>query len=94
MGVLLILASCGTTLLHRAIWTAARHGPAQAAEMGLALATFVLASIGVLLAFHGAKLLADGTSRYPRGAPPIADTSAVGGEQAPIARVASRDGGR
>lgn len=55
VGVLLILASCGTTLVHRAIWTAARHGPAQAAEMGLALTSFVLASLGMLLILHGAK---------------------------------------
>lgn len=68
IGVLLILASCGTTLVHRAIWTAARHGPAQAAEMGMALTSFVLASLGMLLIIHGAKLSAGGgAGAKPRG---------------------------
>ncbi|NLS27108.1 hypothetical protein S2M10_21010 [Sphingomonas sp. S2M10] len=58
VGVLMILAACGTTLVHRAIWTMARHGPAQAAEMGLALTSFVLASLGMLLLLHGDKLCA------------------------------------
>jgi hypothetical protein len=57
-GLVLLLASGGTTLVHRSIWEAARHGPAQVAEFGIGLATFMLASVGVLLVIHGGKLFA------------------------------------
>ncbi len=43
-------------MVHRSVYEAARHGPAQAAEFGLALLTFILASTGMLLLVHGAKL--------------------------------------
>lgn len=48
--------SGGTTLLHRSIYLAARHGPAQVLELALGLTSFILASIGVLLLIHGARL--------------------------------------
>ncbi len=54
LGVVLLLASGGTTLLHRAIYAAAR--PAQALELAIGLTTFVLASVGMLLLIHGAAL--------------------------------------
>jgi hypothetical protein len=70
-GVLLLLASGGTTLVHRSIWEAARHGPAQAVEFGIALMTFTLASIGMLLVINGGRLFAqskpDRGSRDRRG---------------------------
>ena len=66
IGLLLLLASGGTTLVHRSIWEGAKHGPAQAAEFGIALATFMLASIGMLLVIHGGKLFA--RTKLDRGA--------------------------
>ncbi|TXC70748.1 hypothetical protein FSB78_07205 [Sphingomonas ginsenosidivorax] len=54
-GVALLLASGGTTLLHRAIYAAAR--PAQALELAIGLTTFLLASVGILLLIHGPALL-------------------------------------
>ncbi|MEG8038676.1 hypothetical protein QP166_04675 [Sphingomonas sp. LR60] len=43
-------------MVHRGVYEAARHGPAQISEFGLGLLTFVLASTGILLLIHGAKL--------------------------------------
>ncbi len=57
LGLVLLAGSGGSTLLHRAVFAAARHGPAQAAEFGLALLTFTLASTGMLLLVHGAALV-------------------------------------
>lgn len=48
--------SGGSTLVHQSVYEAARHGPAQTAEFGLALLTFIFASTGMLLLVHGAKL--------------------------------------
>ncbi|WP_298089561.1 hypothetical protein [uncultured Sphingomonas sp.] len=45
------------------MYEAARHGPAQAAEFGLALLTFILASTGMLLLVHGTKLFKPAPSR-------------------------------
>ncbi len=56
LGVVLLGCSGESTLVHRSVSEAARHGPAQAAEFGLALLTFILASTGMLLLVHGAKL--------------------------------------
>lgn len=56
LGVVLLGCSGGSTLVHRSVYEAARHGPAQAVEFGLALLTFILASTGILLLIHGAKL--------------------------------------
>ena len=55
-GVLLLLGSLGSTLAHREVWEAARHGSAQPAEFALGLLTFCLASTGLLLLLHGKKL--------------------------------------
>lgn len=55
-GAFLLAGSCGTTLIHREIWTAAHHGPARTIEFEIGLLTFVLASAGVLLLIHGRKL--------------------------------------
>lgn len=56
LGVLLLAGSCGSSLIHRSVYEAARHGSARAIEFGLGLLTFVLASAGLLLVFHGARL--------------------------------------
>lgn len=53
---MLLVCSGASTLVHRSVYEAARHGPAQAAEVGLALLTFILASTGILLLIHGAAL--------------------------------------
>ena len=58
LGLLLLFASGGTTLIHRSVYMAARHGPATAAELAASLATFMLASAGMLLLIHGARLFA------------------------------------
>lgn len=55
-GLALLTVSGGTTLLHRAMIEAAGPGPAQAAEFAVGLLTFVLASTGILLLIHGAKV--------------------------------------
>jgi hypothetical protein len=54
----LLAASCGSTAIHRSVYEAARHGPAQAVEFALALLTFLLASTGILLLIQGASLFA------------------------------------
>lgn len=56
IGLALLAASGASTLAHRFVYEAARHGPAQTAEFGLGLLTFILASAGVLLLAHGGKL--------------------------------------
>lgn len=63
LGVVLLGCSGGSTLVHRSVYEAARHGPAQTAEFGLALLTFILASTGMLLMVHGAKLFKPAPSR-------------------------------
>lgn len=62
VGALLLLAASGSTLLHRHIYEAARHGPPRLEEFAVGLLTFVLASTGVLLLLHGAKLLRPATA--------------------------------
>lgn len=64
IGIVLLAASGGTTLAHRAVYRTAIHGPAQAAELVFALSTFMLASMGMLMLITGAKLFA-----APRAAP-------------------------
>jgi hypothetical protein len=56
VGVLLLAASGISTLVHRAVYQATRQGPPQLAELGLGLLTFMLASAGILLVIHGARL--------------------------------------
>ena len=56
-------------MVHRCVYEAARHGPAQAAEFGLALLTFILASTGMLLLVYGAKLFIPAPDRLRRGEP-------------------------
>jgi hypothetical protein len=69
-GVLLLAASGGTTLLHRSTYQAAAQGSAQVAEMGIGLLTFLLASAGVLMLIHGAKLFEGKLGSGGRGATP------------------------
>ncbi|WP_294213690.1 hypothetical protein [uncultured Sphingomonas sp.] len=69
LGVALLGCSGGSTLVHRGVYEAARHGPAQAAEFGLALLTFILASTGMLLLVYGAKLFIPAPDRLRRGEP-------------------------
>ncbi|WP_342659293.1 hypothetical protein NPJ82_17805 (plasmid) [Sphingomonas sp. NY01] len=63
LGVVLLVCSGGSTLVHRSVYKAARHGPAQVAEFGLGLLTFILASTGLLLLIHGAKLFKSAPDR-------------------------------
>ncbi len=56
LGIGLLACSGASTLVHRSVYEATQHGPAQVAEFGLALLTFILASTGILLLIHGAKL--------------------------------------
>lgn len=57
-GVGFIVASLGTTWVHREIFAAARHSPARFGELAVGLLTFTLASVGILLLIHGARLFA------------------------------------
>lgn len=57
-GCGLIVASLLTTWVHRELFAAARHGPARFGELAVGLLTFSLASVGVLLLIHGARLFA------------------------------------
>jgi len=79
----LLGCSVGSTLLHRSAYEAARHGPAQVAEFGLALLTFILASTGILLLIHGAKLFKPAPERL-RGEDLRARTAFRSGLEAPI----------
>jgi hypothetical protein len=65
LGVVLLGCFGGSTLVHRNVYEAARHGPAQAAEFGLALLTFILASTGMLLLVYGARLFKPAPDRLP-----------------------------
>lgn len=56
IGLSLLIASGGSTLIHRKIYEAARDGPAQVAELAIGLLTFCLASAGILLVIHGSRL--------------------------------------
>jgi hypothetical protein len=56
LGLVLLAGSCLSTLAHRVVYESARQGPAQAAEFGLGLLTFMLASTGILLLIHGDRL--------------------------------------
>jgi hypothetical protein len=56
VGLALLAASGGTTLVHRTIYEAARHDAARLAELAIGLLTFLLASAGMLMLIHGARL--------------------------------------
>jgi hypothetical protein len=66
LGVVLLACSAGSTLVHRGVYEAARHGPSQVAEFGLGLLTFILASTGILLLIHGARLFKPVEERVDR----------------------------
>jgi hypothetical protein len=57
LGVLLLAAATGTSLLHRAVYEMVATGPAHPAEFALGLVSFLLATGGILLLVHGGKLL-------------------------------------
>lgn len=57
-GLALIAAAFVTTHVHHGIYDAARRGPPTLAEYAITLATMLLASTGILLVIHGAKLFA------------------------------------
>ncbi|SOB88151.1 hypothetical protein SAMN06297144_3295 [Sphingomonas guangdongensis] len=61
-GMIMLAASCGSTLAHKRVFDAPPHGPAQLAEFALAMLTFTLAATGILLLIHGAALLARRTA--------------------------------
>ncbi len=63
VGLTLLVASGGSTLVHRQIYEAARHGPAHPLEFAFGLLTFMLASTGILLLFHGSRRAGYRTSR-------------------------------
>ena len=60
LGVILLVAATGTSLLHRAVYDVVRTGPAHPAEFALGLLCFLLATCGILLLVHGKKLLEPG----------------------------------
>jgi hypothetical protein len=65
---MLLAASGGTTLLHRAIYEAARHDAPRLAEVAIGLLTFLLATAGMLMLIHGARLF-EGKSGGPAAGP-------------------------
>lgn len=77
-GLAFLVASAGSTAIHRAIYEAAKRGPAQLGELALGLSSFILASIGILLLVHGGRLFAARTpahqARTPRAGRRTADT--------------------
>ena len=80
VGAMLVAASVASTLAHRSVYEAAYRGPAQLAEYALGLATFMLASTGILLLVHGGRLLerarvSDGSAK-PRPADVAAEMMA------------------
>jgi hypothetical protein len=56
VGLALLAASGGTTLVHRAIYEGARHDAPRLAEVAIGLLTFLLASAGMLMLIQGARL--------------------------------------
>ena len=58
-GVVALAAAWLSSLAHRTVLDASRAGPATALETLLGLATFILASLGVLLLIHGRRLFHD-----------------------------------
>lgn len=68
LGVLLIVAATGTSLLHRAVYETVATGPAHPAEFALGLASFLLATFGILLLVHGRKLLEPAPQARPQSA--------------------------
>ena len=70
-GLGLLLASGGSTLVHRSVYEAAKAGPARAGELVLGLTTIMLASTGILLLIHGSRLLAGRRSRGSSRPPAI-----------------------
>ncbi|MEI5688810.1 hypothetical protein [Sphingomonas kyungheensis] len=76
-GGILLAAAGATTLIHRAVYSVHRGGPATVAEFALGLATFLLAASGVLLLLHGRRLLArPATAQDRRGSSPQQDLRA------------------
>jgi hypothetical protein len=67
VGVVFLLGSLGTTWCHRAVYETGRHGPAQVAEFGLGLASFLFACTGILLIIHGAALFGGVRARAGAG---------------------------
>ena len=55
-GAALFAAACGSSFMHRQVLASAAGQPASAMEMGLGLASFILASLGMLLMVRGARL--------------------------------------
>lgn len=55
-GAALFAAACGSSFMHRQVLASAAGQPASALEMGLGLASFILASLGMLLIVQGAHL--------------------------------------
>lgn len=55
-GVTFLAGAGATSLLHRNVLAGAAGQPASLVEMGLAFASFFLASIGVLLMINGVRL--------------------------------------
>ena len=73
LGAVLLAASAGSTLVHRSVYAVSRHAPARPVEFALATLTLVLASTGILLIIHGARIFAPG-GRVPatrRGVEPV-----------------------
>jgi hypothetical protein len=68
LGLIFIAAAGVSTLAHRAVYETARHGSPQAAECGLALLTFMLASFGILLLIHGGRIFEHDQGRPARSA--------------------------
>lgn len=54
-GVVALLGAGASTVLHREVWLAHASGPATGLEAALGLATFVLASLGLLLVLGGSR---------------------------------------
>ncbi len=55
-GMALLGGAGGTSLVHRHVLAAAANRPASAIEIGLGLASFILASFGMLLIINGPHL--------------------------------------
>ncbi|MBY9064926.1 hypothetical protein K7957_18475 [Sphingomonas yunnanensis] len=68
LGVLLLAAATGTSLLHRAVYETVATGPAHPAEFALGLVSFLLATGGILLLVHGRKLLEPSPQARPERA--------------------------
>ena len=93
-GVICLIGTIGSTLVHRSIYEGAKRGPAQIGEFAAGLMTFTLDCLGILLLIHGARLFGRSNLTASTPVPPVYldDHVTEGCGQPDIVALDSRDG--